>query len=126
MRDALILGSDKADVVARLRGEDIYYHIEDTLCVLNTWGFDFCSEIGLRLLRDIASEEMREFVPCDNCSAIKQYRDTPMLSVVIMRRNRIPAEGEREYWQKCYAFAESYGITDLKLLVAAFKTEIGA
>lgn len=58
-RDALILGAGAVDVIYRLRGCDLTYHVEDLLYLMSRFDPYFFSERGQINLRKLAADEVK-------------------------------------------------------------------
>ena len=60
-RDAMILGAKAVDVIYRLRGSDLTYHIEDCLYLISKWEPEIFSQRGKINLEILASKKKKIF-----------------------------------------------------------------
>ena len=74
-RDAMLLGDRQVDVVVRLRGCDINYHLEDCLYVCSLLDPQLHSDRGRRNLHVLASEEAKRVRSLDNGRITITYAD---------------------------------------------------
>lgn len=128
-RDAMILGAEAVDTIYRLRGADLYYHMEDCLFViskLDPWLF---SDRGLANLDRLASDEARSFEYDHDPNILMIAYEGPSLEplfITIERRSSLNPEGKRLYWQTAYEYAKSEGGGDLDALLAKRMASWGA
>lgn len=109
-RDAAILGVNFVDVIYRLRGSDITYHLDDVLYLIGQLETGLFSSRGTTNLRALASQEARSQAPSKE-SDIYRVRYAELENGFLQmeaRRVAIP-KGQRRFWQTAYQFAESIG-----------------
>jgi hypothetical protein len=84
-RDAMILGSKKVNLIYRLRGSDLYKHIEDCLHLISQEHPYLFSDRGIVNLNNLASKEAKNHI----------WRKTPsFLSLVYMHENETLNEND--------------------------------
>ncbi len=125
-RDAMILGCGFVDVIYRLRGSDIHYHIEDLLYLISRRDPNVISERGAINLASLATAEAKSFIAkgqhneihCIQYSSADGEQGRLRMEV---RRTAIPA-GQRRFWQAAYAYAQSIGGGKLDDVIASYRS----
>jgi len=114
-RDALILGNEVVDVLYRLRGSDLTYHIEDLLFLMSQADPDFFGDRGKQNLTRLASDEARAFAGDDlSPGRIVPYRprtDEPhrgIRYIYIRRWPQLVPPSRRALWWDWWRHARRY------------------
>lgn len=125
-RDAMILGSKGIDSIYRLRGSDLYYHIDDILHIISRWNPELFSQRGLLNLETLASDAVRESEEYSKSVAFIRYHDedSPVPFEMIVRR-RFPEAGgsRRQFWEAAYTFALSVGGGKLDDVIKQYRAQ---
>ena len=116
-RDALILGTGAVDVMYRLRGCDLVYHIEDILFLMSGADPMLFSERGQINLAKLASVEARGWQGDSLCpSCVVAYQPTPgematgnLRHIYIRRWTRLVSVGHRALWWDWWKYARQFG-----------------
>ena len=122
-RDALILGENHVDVIYRVRGSDITYHIEDILYLLSRLEPDLFSQRGKINLERLATQEALD-VNCDpdeSVYMILSYMDDNFASLIMEARRRIVPNGKRSFLQNIYRYAVTQGGGKLDEVIARYR-----
>lgn len=124
-RDAMILGEHHVDVIYRLRGSDITYHLEDVLYLLSELEPSLFSSRGIINLGCLATHEAREQTKGhDIDNYLIHYQDEDIAgSLNVEARRRIVPAGQRRFWQSAYRHAASLGGGQLDAVIADFRQE---
>jgi len=124
-RDAMILGADAVDVIYRLRGRDLTYHLEDCLFVISRLEPDIFSHRGLLHLGNLATQEARTFIPGRGTWHSVTYKparpEMDPLVISITRNSRIVPKGQRSFWKSVFRFAREKGGGDMDSLIAEWR-----
>lgn len=127
-RDAMILGTNNIDFMYRLRGTDIYRHVEDILYVISRNHPALFSERGVLNLASLASDGAQEYCPNAPFSflAIRYWdedgRVTDSLAIDVRQRN-IP-DGTKQVWQSYFNRARLKPGLTLDELIKDYNDEI--
>lgn len=111
-RDAMILGKEAVDVIYRLRGCDIYYHINDLLFLISQLEPSITSERGEINLHILASYEMKKISidrAKDYYNVLYKESSIQMDSLRLETRRRFFPKNERRFWHDAYRYAVSIG-----------------
>lgn len=126
-RDAMILGTNNIDFMYRLRGIDIYRHIDDILYVISRNHPSLFSQRGLLNLASLASEGAQQYAPITPFSFLTiRYRDENGRvsdSVEIDARQRCIPRGMRQPWQTYFNRARLKPGLTLDELIKDYKDE---
>ena len=126
-RDAMILGSKAVDVIYRLRGSDLTYHIEDCLFVISKNDPEIFSPRGLINLEVLTSDETRRHELEDGEETImityRQTNNIAPLFIFIERRSREIPSGKRAFWKHLFEYAKKQGGGNLDELIARSQNE---
>jgi len=128
-RDAMILGAGEVDFIYRLRGRDLYYHMEDCLYVISKWIPSIFSQRGLINLTRLASEEARHWRnnDVDDLALITYQNDYNTLDpfhIFVERRCREIPSGQNIFWKTLFDYAMKYGGGKLDKLIQQYRSEI--
>jgi hypothetical protein len=125
-RDAMILGSKSIDAIYRMRGSDIYYHINDILHFISRWNPELFSQRGLLNLQTLASDAVRrnseEYSKC--FAFIRYLEDENQVPIdMIVRKLYIDEKGGRRFLETAYNFACSVGGGSLDEVIAKYRAQ---
>jgi hypothetical protein len=115
-RDALIMGTGRVDVIYRLRGCDLVYHVEDLLYLMSQADPHFFSERGRTNLPKIASDEARAWRGTDlSPGAIVHYHPTHeeyvgnrVRYIFIKRSPRLEPPDRRAGWWDWWKYGKRF------------------
>ena len=126
----MILGTGLIDVIYRLRGKDLFYHMEDCLFVLSRWEGDLFSKRGKMNLKRLANDRIREYeISEDDLDFSWMYPeesksvDNP-IGIWIERRLQKSPSGTGQHWEFLYRYAVEHGGGNLDDLVACRMQDI--
>ena len=127
-RDAMILGAGAVDVIYRLRGSDLTYHLEDCLFLASQWDPEIFSERGLINLERLASDEVRSYkLRKDDTMVMIEYRPQsegiPPFYIFVERRSREIPHGQRAFWKHVFDWARKRGGGNLDQLIKEYRSE---
>ncbi len=104
-RDAMILGTGAVDAIYRLRGRDLFYHVEDLFFLMSRTDPAFFSPRGIIILAKLASDETKGYADDDHSvGTIVTYRMKPgehrrePLYLEIHRRHRHYGTNKQPFW----------------------------
>ena len=115
-RDAMILGAGAVDVIYRLRGSDLTYHLEDCLLVVSKWEPEIFSQRGLVNLQTLATDEARYKLYRNDEIAVVEYPRTAKgihKISILCRSCEIPPGRARVFWKGVFDYAREQGGGDL-------------
>lgn len=124
-RDAMILGAKAVDYIYRLRGTDLYKHVDDCIFLISQEHPYLFSDRGLVNINTLASIEAKD----------QLWRGTPsFLSIVYKDEDGFLNENDivmidirswlyRDTWHKYFAWAQEQGGGKLDALMASYKYE---
>jgi len=128
-RDAMILGAKAVDVIYRLRGSDLTYHIEDCLYLISKWEPEIFSQRGKINLEILASKETKSWPinKSDTSVMITFYRQSrgnnnPLYIFIERRLLEMPA-GQRSFWKALFKYAEERGSGNLDKIIEQYWKE---
>lgn len=125
-RDAMILGSKKVDAIYRMRGSDLYYHIDDILYFISKWNPEIFSQRGLLNLQALASDAVRtNSEEYSKCVAFIRYQEDENQAPIdiIVRKLFIDKNGWRRFLQTAYDFAVSVGGGKLDNVISKYRAQ---
>jgi very-short-patch-repair endonuclease len=110
-RDGMILGDNYATFIYRIRGSDLYYHINDVLFIISRIHPELISERGHKNLSMLASEEVKKLpISINREKYIVDYEsESKKSNLHLMTRQQTIPNGERRYWKTVYDFVVSVG-----------------
>jgi len=126
-RDAMILGTGNVDTIYRLRGSDLYYHMDDCLFVISRLDPCVYSHRGLVNLETLASIEARSADYSNDPNRVLvvywgERRGLDPLFISIDRRSRSNPTGRRQFWRHLFKYATAEGGGDLDVLMAKYRS----
>jgi hypothetical protein len=126
-RDAMILGTKSVDAIYRLRGSDIYYHIEDIIYIIARWNTELFSQRGLLNLQTLASDEAKNGIEeAPKSIAMVFYRDeekSSQVEICIERRSLNSGSYKRQFWEAAYRFACEVGGGKLEEVMTQYRAK---
>ncbi|TGU70716.1 hypothetical protein E4633_17105 [Geomonas terrae] len=123
-RDAMILGSKGVDAIYRMRGADLYYHINDILYFISKWDPELFSQRGLLNLEVLASDAVRtSSEEYTKCVAFIRYQDDDYQVPIdiTVRKLFIDINGGRRFLETAYDFACSIGGGNLDYVIGKYQ-----
>lgn len=130
-RDAMILGSGLVTTMYRLRGGDLFYHMEDSLYAVSQRDPQLFSDRGLTNLSTLASAEARAYDYHSGadlmmiCYPGTGHGRDPLFTAV-ERRSRKNPTGKRMFWESLYAFAVEHDGASLDQLIDRYRSQWAA
>jgi len=124
-RDAMILGDDQLDVIFRLRGQDLHYHMTDCLYLLSRWEPSIFSGRGHGNLAQLASPRAKLSPIESNMLLLQTEPMTRMLNqaavpfLCLRRETRHLLRNRR-----AYEFARKSGGGNLDGLIQKWQAEL--
>lgn len=126
-RDAMILGSKGVDSIYRLRGSDLYYHIDDILHIISRWNPELFSQRGLLNLETLASEAVRsdseEYSKSVAFIRYKEDEKQAPIDVIIRKRFLHSSHNKRQFLETAYNFALSVGGGKLDDVMSQYRAQ---
>lgn len=126
-RDAMILGSNGVNAIYRLRGADLYYHIDDVIYVVSRWNPELFSQRGLLNLESLASDAVRseseEYTKSVVFIRYHEDENQAPLDVVVRRRFLHSDPNRRQFMQTAYNFACSVGGGNLDDVMSQYRAQ---
>lgn len=119
-RDALILGEEHLDAMIRIRGQDIYYHIEDVVYAISQWEPTLFSERGMIQARTLASDRAKASLTVGPHLAVVAYLEINKgnpASLFLRRATAIDIDDKRQFWKHLYRFAVEDGGEKLDAII---------
>lgn len=126
-RDAMILGSNGVEAIYRLRGTDLYYHIDDILYIVSRWNPELFSQRGLLNLQALVSDAVRtESEEYSKSIAFIRYQEDETqvpIDVIIRKRWLCPDRNRRQFLDTAYSFACSIGGGNLDNVISQYRAQ---
>lgn len=126
-RDAMILGSKGVDAIYRLRGSDLFYHIDDILHFISRWNPELFSQRGLLNLETLASDAVRsDSEEYSKSVAFIRYQEEESqvpIDVIIRRRFLHGDNSKRQFLETAYSFALSVGGGNLDDVISQYRAQ---
>jgi len=125
-RDAMILGSKCVDAIYRMRGQDLYYHINDILYFISRLDPELFSHRGQVNLQTLASDAVRtnseEYSKCVAFIRYQEDEDQVPIDMIVSKRF-IENDGGRQFLQTAYNFAQSVGGGNLDDVISKYRAQ---
>lgn len=125
-RDSMILGSKGVDAIYRMRGQDLYYHINDILYFISRWNPELFSHRGLVNLHTLASDAVRtnseEYSQCVAFIRYQEDEDQVPIDMIVSKRF-IENSGAYQFLQTAYNFAQSVGGGNLDDVISKYRAQ---
>ena len=125
-RDAMILGAKAVDVIYRLRGPDLYYHMEDCLFIVSQFEPGIFSKRGLTNLISLSSDEARDYDFKESIGPVMisykndQFGRDPLFILIERRSQHVPVNG-KVFWRTLFEFASARNGGNLDTLIAEYQ-----
>ena len=125
-RDAMILGELNLSAIFRLRGNDLFYRMDDCLFLLSKWYPVLFSKRGLINLKALASNDVKGFdFKTEDTSVIIPYTEmsnsNDPIYLTIERHAFTSDRGKKSFLKQIYEFAKSQGGDNLDSLIAKYR-----
>lgn len=125
-RDAMIVGSNTVDVVYRLRGKDLFYHMEDCLFIVSQLHPELYSERGRINIYTLSSEAAKYNLEYRHDSAMIQYNfEEPIDLIAVYWTKQEKSSKVHLHWKRLYEFVLENGGGNLDELIEKFRSDIG-
>lgn len=125
-RDAMILGSKGINAIYRMRGADLYYHINDILYFIAKWNPELFSKRGVLNLQALASDAVRTNNDENSkCVAFIRYQENEnkVPIDIIVRKLFIDKNVGRQFLVTAYNFAQSVGGGNLDEVIRKYRAQ---
>lgn len=123
IRDALILDTKTVDIIYRLRGADLFYHIEDCLFILSKLHPVLFSDRGLTNIETLATDNAKAFSVNAHTFTVIYPQPKPLdpLLVWIEKHTLYTPKGKRNFLVEELEYAKKIGGGSLENIYNQFR-----